>query len=520
MRFPEGSRSDFVVELPGAAHLEYGGIRASGSARLLLATRLESGGETESSPLESSANPGRLDLPGRGRRLVGLSLRAEGAGEVLLFAPRLVGEGSSGLAAPPAPQPAKAAAGRPNIVIFMVDTLRRDALGVYGHAAGLTSNIDGFAERATVFESAVAQSSWTRPSVATMFTGQVPTEHGVTGLDNALPREANTLAERLRDAGYATAAISTNWHVSQQTGLRQGFREFFLRPLAPGAQVVSESASWLDRRPPGVPFLLYLHILDPHAPYAPPADLRRRYAADVRALAGTARDVSKVLASRGRRRAFHMEELRRLYEAEVAATDRAFGELLDHLARRHLDADTMVVFIADHGEEFDEHGTLGHANDLHAEVLNIPFILRLPGQREGLRRTEIVQQIDLLPTLLTAAGLPVPPEMMGLALQAGPVTVERSAFSHLKYNGRECVSLRRGDFKLIVPRQPLGSPELYDLSTDPAETVDIAARQPLRVAYMLGHLRLLEQSIQAPGSPARARLSDEAVRALHALGYL
>ena len=321
-----------------------------------------------------------------------------------------------------------------------------------------------------------------------MLTGLTPPAHGVTTLQDALAREATTVAESLRDAGYATAAVSTNWHVSPQTGMQQGFRDFQLEPEAPAHQVVGDGVAWLDRRPAGKPFFLYLHVLDPHAPYAPPADLRARYAPYARDLAGSLRDLRRVYGSRGKRREARMAELRALYDGEVAAADRAFGELLDALEPRRLAARTLILFVADHGEEFDEHGQLGHGNHLHSEVLDIPLIVRWPGQASGARRADLAQQIDVLPTLLAAAGVKAQPGLPGRGL-VNPATEERGAFSHLKYGGRESVSLQRGGFKLIVPRTPPGPPQLFDRRRDPGEHTDVSQRLPLRALFLLGDLQ-------------------------------
>lgn len=510
-----------VFEVAAAAHLEYGGVRATGSARLAVFTQLEGGTESLGAEVTGTTSPGRVELPGQGRRLVRLRLRNEGSGELLVASPRLVGEPEPAFDSVAAATPAAAArpAAASNIVLFVVDTLRRDRLGTYGGRRGLTPRLDAFAGTATVFDEAVAQSSWTRPAVATLLTGLVPPAHGVTTLRDSLPREATTVAESLRDAGYATAAVSTNWHVSQQTGMRQGFRDFMLEPEAPAHQVVADGIAWLDRRSVGQPFFLYLHVLDPHAPYAPPADLRTRYAADVRDRAGTLRDLSRVYASHGKRRQARMAELRELYDGEVAAADRAFGELLDALEQRRLGAQTLILFVADHGEEFDEHGQLGHGNHLHSEVLDIPLMLHAPGQHSGARRADLAQQIDVLPTLLAAAGVKTPPGLPGHALGAAAAG-ERAAFSHSDYGGRQSVSLQRHGFKLIVPRLPPGPPQLFDHRSDPGELADLAARLPLRVLFMLSDLRAREAAAQGGLKPASAVLPEEAQRALRALGYL
>ncbi len=519
LRLPAGGTLSTVAELDGPALFEHGGWRAVGDARLEILAGLEDAAARPLVTGAAGAPAGTLALPGSGRRLVAVELRATGSGEIVLLRPRVLGRAA---AAPPEAPAAAAQPQRPNVLFVLVDTLRRDRLGIYGCPRGLTPRIDAFASTSTVFDETVAQASWTRPSVTSIFTGLFPQGHGVTGLETSLAPEATTLAELLRGAGYFTAAVSTNYHVTKETGLRQGFERFALIPEAIGSDVVRKGLELLAARPAtdARPYLLYLHLLDPHAPYAPPADLRQRFAPDVRAKAGSRRDLGQTYAAHGRRRVRRIDEIHHLYDGEVAAVDRAFGELLDGLTARALLRDTLVVLVSDHGEEFDEHGMLGHGNTLHSEVLDIPLVVRFPGQTLGARRADLAQHVDLLPTLLGAAGIAVPslPLLPGRDL-ATPAAGERAAFSHLRYNGKELVSVQLGGFKLVVPKEPAGPARLYDHRADPGELEDIAGRSALRTAYLLQHLRAFELGSRTGLDPERAQLPDEAIRALRALGY-
>jgi arylsulfatase A-like enzyme len=523
LRLPAGAALTALLDAEGDAWFTHQGWRSTAGARLEILCALEGAGETT---LASGAGPvpsGELPLPGRGRRLIRLRLRATGEspGEIFLLRPRVVGPTMGDAPLPAAVTARSATTARPNVLVFLVDTLRRDRLGVYGSPRALTPRVDAFAAGATVFEHAVAQASWTRPAVTSIFTGLYPPSHGVTRLDTALAQEATTLAEHFSHAGYFTAAVSTNWHVTAQTGLRQGFQRFTLTPDASAAEVARSGLDLLTSRAPGDrrPYLLYLHILDPHAPYAPPPDLRQRFAPTVRPLAGTLRDLARVYASRGRRRAERLAEIAALYDGEVAGVDRAFGALLDELEARGLLRDTLVVLVADHGEEIGEHGGLGHGNSLHAELLDIPLVLRFPGQARGARRTDVAQQVDLLPTLLAAARIAVPPHLPGRDL-ATPLAGERAAFSHLHYEGKEREAVELGGYKLVLAKDAAGAPLLYDRGADPGELRDVAAERPLRAAFLLQHLRAFELGTRGGLDPAPAALPDEGVRALRALGYL
>jgi arylsulfatase A-like enzyme len=442
--------------------------------------------------------------------------------------------GSSSLSgsSPPSTPARQLAAARPNLLVYLIDALRADRLGCYGNRRGLTPHTDAFAARALLFEHAVAQAPWTRPAVASILTGLGPLRHGVRTLDDRLPDAAVTLAERLRAAGYRTAAFSTNAHVTRDTGLAQGFAHFDFSPEAASSEAANRRLlAWLDGAGGEAPFFAYVHAIDPHAPYTPPADLRRRFAPGVPPRAGTKAGVQRAYAARGAERARLVADLALLYDAEVAANDRSFGELLAALAARRLLDRTAVVLVADHGEEFDEHGALGHANNLYAETLRIPLIVKLPRQARGRRIRALAQQIDLVPTLLAQAGHGRPAGLGGIDLTRLATAAPRSpagdrpAVSHLSYRGRSGVSVVLGDWKLIQPLTPAfgrGGPELFRLREGARESAaeNLIDRNPVRAGHLAAFLRAERLAAQGGLAPERATLDPETRRALEALGYL
>jgi choline-sulfatase len=550
---PYGSGVVYYLDLPAGSALALDGLAergggeedAAGGGRLAVAARTEAGERAERE-LAPGAGGRTVALPGRGERLVRLALRAAAGragapGGLVLRSPAIVvAAGNRPVAVRPAVHqtvgrvPPRPWPPRPNVVVYLVDTLRADRLGCYGGAKPLSPNVDAFARGATLFERAVAQSTWTRPAVASLLTGLSPLAHGVETLDDRLPEAATTLPELLHAAGYRTAGWSTNPQVSAGTGLAQGFDDFEVFQKDPGsAEINRRVIAWLDRsgdRPgAGPPFFLYVHTLDPHAPYEPPPEMRRRFAAGIPPGAGSHAEVVEAYKARGPEREQRVEHLARLYDAEVAGNDRSFGELLAELRRRGLYDGALVVFVADHGEEFDEHGELGHGNDLYEPTLHVPFVVKWPGQAAGERVHALAQQVDLLPTLLAAAGLPRPAGLPGIdlfalrAAPAGDAAKHRAALSHLSYDGREGVSLVDGGWKLILPFTPrLGAgPELYRLDADPAERDDLALRDDVRAGWLVeriqGELRLAGTGHAAAG---RAPVDEEARKALRALGYL
>ena len=556
---PPGSELAFYLELEPRSRLRVDAgaleVAPGGAGALAVWCESDRSGPRRLAVLEAGGPAVDVPLTAEAPELVRLALRAVPAadgrsGVLRLSGARLVAaaEGEPGPPPPGAraterrpgsarvtpPRDAGAgAAGRgargrrpPNLVVFLVDTLRADRLAAYGGDGRLTPNLDRFAAGATVYETAVAQAPWTRPAVASLFTGMWPQHHGTWILHSVLPEGAVTLAELLREAGYRTAAVSTNGHVTARHGFAQGFEEF--RFLVQGEQeverVVEWTRGWLDRRRDDEPFFLYLHTIDPHSPYAAPQEYRRRFAPE-----SLGEDPSALLAraeaASGAERERLVDRLRRLYDAEVAYNDAGFGELLAELERRGLREETLVAFVADHGEEFLDHGELGHGWNFHAETLRVPLVVGYPRQEGGRREAAVAGQVDLLPTLAAVAGARVPPGLPGRDLRQAPAAgVEPLALSHLDHRGRRGYSLVRGGWKLVMPATPaLGpGPQLHALEPGRTarERVGLELRHPVRVRWM-SHLLRRELARERTALAPRARELDDETRAeLRALGYL
>ena len=448
--------------------------------------------------------------------------------------------------------------GRPDVVVYLVDTLRADHLGCYGYPLPVSPHVDAFARDGLLFEHTLAQSSWTRSSVASMITGTVPTVHGVHGRDDALAGGALTLAEVLSAAGYETAAFVTNRSVGPTFGFQQGFDtfEFFQRQeteaLYPKSDVVNrEIFAWLDAGPRR-PFLLYVHTMDPHAPYAPPPATRRELAAGVRQPQLSAEQeaaFAELLAGPAGRFGTPSEQarlgsvpwlealrsgvipatpaitadMRSLYDAEIAFNDRSFGALLERLRRDGVYEDALIVFVADHGEEFDDHGSWSHGATLFQEQLRVPLILKFPGgELRGRRPKSRAQHVDLLPTVLDVLSLPIPGGLDGRSLLAEIDTAapaERPGYSHLDLDGAQAASLALGRHKLICGN-PFGSAcRLYDLESDPGETTDLSAQLPVLRGYLAVRMRDYRTGTGGLEAP-EVEVDPELRRRLEALGYL
>jgi arylsulfatase A-like enzyme len=463
-------------------------------------------------------------LPATEEALLRLDLTSRGGG-VLVERLDLLGD------PPPTPAPAPLP-GRPSVVLYLVDALRADFLGAYGHDAPTSPRFDAFAAESVLFEQASAQSSWTRPSVASLLTGLGVEAHGVGGLTHLLVPEITTLAETLRSAGYRTAALVANGVVSPTLGFAQGFESWNVGQRLShrrAAELVQHALAWIDSAPG--PFFLYLHTVEPHKPYEPRPEHREPFLFDgYRGSRNLAVLLAKPSLAPEERRFLHGA-----YQGEVRQSDAAFGALLDGLAARGLSQRTLIAFTADHGEEFFDHGGRGHGGTLYREVLHIPLALRVPGAMRKARRDPTpVQQFDVAPTLLGLVGVPAPAEMQGRDLsalcqgQAAGADPPRVLLSRLTYAPADKLAARLGGLKLIVSRERErgGGPrfELYDLEQDPAERHNLADERP----FARRALHALAAASLAADGALRARLkagretpiSEEQEEQLRALGYI
>ncbi|MBI4514407.1 MAG: sulfatase [Deltaproteobacteria bacterium] len=441
--------------------------------------------------------------------------------------------GSVGLALATAPTAPAAAAGRkstasgPNVIFIVLDTLRADALSCYGGKAGQTPALDAFARDGVLFEHAYAQSSWTRPSIASMLTGVYPSVHGAVHKMDMLPERALTLAEVFAAAGYWTAGIVTNINVAPIFNFQQGFGEYhYLEPefyfwatdsatrLAiykglrtarerlgasrmyfynyyQDAEVVGQAVGkWLEQRPPQ-PFFLLIHYMDPHDPF---------FAIPYNGYGIARANTPSPPASR-------RAEVHDLYLQDVSYLDTHLGRLFDQLRQLKLYDDSVIAIVADHGEEFLEHGGWWHGTTLYEEGVRVPLLIKRAREaNSGTRRSEIARTIDVASTMVAAAGMAVPERFMGRDL-FGSVAGE-PLYAEEDLEGNVLASIRVGNWKLITanPGNPRGlAPvEMYDLGADPAEQTNRAASEPARAASLLEELGRMRARI-AEGRALRQR---------------
>lgn len=409
------------------------------------------------------------------------------------------------------------------VVLVLIDTLRADALGLYGHPVDDAPRLSALARQGVLFERVIAPSSWTKTSMASILTARDPGAHGVRRVTDVLPEELTTLAEAFADAHWATLGVNTNPWLKPRFGFEQGFERYETAVFADAPRVVGWGLQLLDEQRGGDdrPTFLSLHLMDVHAPYTPPREV---FDAPPLRVPGLGRvpdaELEQAFRKQGLRAPGVAERVRALYQAELAATDRALGVLLDGLEQRGLSKRALIVVTADHGEAFGEHGSTEHGSNLYPEVLQVPLVLWSPGRLPaGLRVSAQVRSIDVAPTLLALAAIPTPTGFQGLALPGldGAPAAGRTA--------QAAVGLNDGapdhDFRAVVTRDALyihdrlgGGVEFYDLRTDPGAGTDLGAAHPGAAAAA----RLESQDDRA--SEGEAPLDAETREHLRALGYL
>ncbi len=419
-----------------------------------------------------------------------------------------------------------------SVVLIVVDTLRADHLGTYGHPAATSSALDRRALQGALFERAFAPSSWTLPSFASLFTGVWPAAHGVgrePGAEKdytALSGQLRVLAEILAERGFETAAIVNNPFLHPGFGLARGFEVYryvygnlLHQPRA--SQIAWAGLRWLDERDPSRRFLLVLHFFDPHLSYDPHASVRGTFTSGYRGSLelpvggfGPASN-STWLPPDPEDRHF----VSAAYDEEVLFVDRQLERFFAGLEERGLAEETLVVLTADHGEELFDHGGFEHGHSLYQEILHVPLAVWGPGVLPG-RIDAPVSLVDVLPTLLEALALPSVPDLDGTSLW--PLLVkrqplpERPIVAEGTLHGPERRALVRWPWKLVEVDG--GPPRLFDLERDPAEEHDLAASESERLGTLGEELSRLRARA---GSTASAPEIDEQIRRdLSGLGYL
>jgi arylsulfatase A-like enzyme len=431
------------------------------------------------------------------------------------------------------PGPAK------NLILISLDTVRPDHLGAYGYEKPTSPGFDTLAESGTLFRDAVAVSPWTLPSNATLLTGVYPLHHRARGFRTRISGLLPTLPEVFGRAGFRTAAIVSSALIDRSSGLDRGFDQFGYvsewgrgsgggkTPRDPGALVTEEAIRWLSRNG-GAHSFLFLHYYDAHTDYSPgpvhTAAFTTPYVGDID---GSTEQLTAVLRGERRLTRADLTRLVELYDGSIRRLDDEIRKLLDFLEAEGLLETTAILVTSDHGEEFMEHGGVLHARTYFREVIGIPFVLTGPGVPRGLRLDEPVSQIDIAPTLLALAGIPIPGSMQGIDLRrywgANPSkAVNRSLFAEADHSNRfpdQFRMLRKDRYKLIWDRAS-GATQLYDRTADPRERHDVSRDHPALLEELLSEIRAFDAPMASDVSLPPPSLSPDERKSLRRLGYI
>jgi len=402
-----------------------------------------------------------------------------------------------------------AAETKPNVIIITIDTVRADHLGCYGYALVQTPNINGLAHSSARFSHAFSTVPLTLPAHASLFTGSFPMATGVHDFaTNTLPSSAVTLAEVLRQNGYATGAFLGSPVLDARYGLNQGFDTYFdhfdLRHVdedkadvvkRPGDKVMDEALGWL-KRGPRQPFFLWVHLYDAHYPYQPPEPFATRYKT-------------------------------RPYDGEIAFVDVQVGRLLSFLKEKGSFANSLVVLASDHGESLGDHGEQKHGFFIYDSTLHVPLLIKVPRATPRVIGEDI-SLVDVMPTILQALQIPTPLTVQGRSLLSGSLGRPGSGSSDvyaetflplLHFSWSQLRALRWKGLKYIEAPHP----ELYDTVADPHETKNLLETRPAVAQVMRNRLSNIVRrytSVSSEEAGGKGLTDPALLDRLHALGYV
>lgn len=454
---------------------------------------------------------------------------------------------------------------RPNVILVVVDSLRYDAVSRQDGAGHTPLLYQRMKKKGVDFQSHYANSSWTCTSMASLLTSTMPSQVGVVSYDQLyLPENAESVMELVQNAGYQTAGFTTNGLIQGRFNYDQGMDRLCLVGKnimgwsLSGQRLNQETTRWLEKRQ-DLPFVLYLHYMDPHYPYLPPLAWHLKAGWRLGPLKYVS-SIPQLLISFRPPKMYkyehRVEVYRTMYRLDVEYWDQCFDELMKKLEELGLDQNTVVILVADHGEEFLDHGNLVHGTSLYNELIHVPLVIFPAGDARPAAIENLTSNLDLAPTVLELLEIPKPGGMLGRSLikycQSGgrsfqslifpddhqavfselPITQQMMLTREVKLRYMQACITR--DFKLIEngPHQDkITVQEFYDLGTDPREKNNLPLPWTLEGETLMAATRdffgHLPGRIQIPGPPKiispeglKEFFSPEALKALQALGYI
>lgn len=434
---------------------------------------------------------------------------------------------------------------RPNIVLVLVDTLRADHLSAYGYQRKTTPYIDELASKGTLFEAAIAQSSWTAPSMASLWTSRLPSEVGVEAMPRpdglrfiadrfvtGMREDAVTLAEVLRDAGYSTIGVTCNSFTTDKFFIMQGFTEqAYFSGLAD--DLFATALGVVDRRPnKESPAFVYVHLTDVHQPVRPPKPYDRMFETiDGKPHRSQHSHWDFQLGLNLNTKAFRRYKSHRLalYDGALRFVDDKLRKFRSELDKRGFADNTVMIVASDHGEDFWENAEfqceqhidprgicgIGHGHSMSQPVLHVPLVFSGAGIPTG-RVSHQVRNLDIAPTVLRLAGIEeIPSEMQGRDLFAG--TSPRLAISEDIAYGHNARAIQDGSHKLVVYEQTKTGQTHFLFRKRPGESRETLVADPEIQNRFAGALAAKQQSVR---DGRAVEIDDETRSRLRALGYV
>ena len=393
-----------------------------------------------------------------------------------------------------------------NVLLISIDTCRADYLSCYGYQSKTTPNIDALAAEGILFENVIAPVPQTLPSHCTMLTGTIPPYHGVhDNIGGYLSDESNlTLAEILRDSGFATGAAISALPLDSQCGIDQGFDYYGdqfkgagaveVDPQRQAGETTGEALEWLEKNK-DQRFFFFLHYYDPHSKYNPPEPFDSQFAASP-------------------------------YAGEIAYVDHCIGQVLDKLKTLDLYDSSLIIITADHGEMLGEHGELTHMYFIYQGAIKVPLIFKLAGESKAARIKSIAGLVDIVPTVCSLLGVDTPSHVQGRNLFSnshGKVlsVPDRHLFCEslmaTTYRGNSLLGIVSDRFKYIQTTRP----ELYDLTEDAAESNNLVGKESSLAKEMQDRLaEMLEESVRKDPLDSEVNMDVETISRLRSLGYV
>jgi len=429
---------------------------------------------------------------------------------------------------------------RPNILLIVVDTLRRDRVGIYASRHATTPTIDDLAAANVIFANAYANSNWTKPSIASLFTGLYVGQHGVKyvvtdqsgelPMTQRLPEDATTIAEILKADGYSTLGVVENIHVSAKLGFSQGF-DLWDESAYGAMNVTNRFIEHLDEAKG--PLFAYVHYFDPHAPYYRTRffetegditpGLQEAKSNDYRWTTYTFGVDCGIIGLSPIER----QRLEALYDGEVRNADVGIARILATLKQKGLFENTWIIITADHGENFYEGRRVTHPHDCFSNPqMRIPLVMKMPAATGdgNVVVTDAVQLVDIAPTIMALLGLQPLPGMVGANVLPAVLDGKSLGARQIAAESESGVMLVESKYKYVsVPTKAGTFVFLYDESADPLEEHDLAAGDPALAARLDGLYKgaaeaaMKRETVKAAGN---VRLSEEEVERMRSLGYL